>query len=133
VDDHVAQRVALRRATEAPFLPLAGPCPRDQGSPRTPARLDLRFQALLWLSVAPAHLHEVGEEFATHPEAAYVAATTGSTNLVTSVVCSRVPDLYRYITERVSVVPAVNVLETAPVMRTIKSATRGVRVGGTAL
>jgi DNA-binding Lrp family transcriptional regulator len=87
-----------------------------------PALLGLRFRALLWLSVAPAHLHEVGEQFATHPEAAYVAATTGSTNLVTSVVCSSVPDLYRYITERVAVLPAVTHLETAPVVRAVKSA-----------
>jgi DNA-binding Lrp family transcriptional regulator len=98
-----------------------------------PALLGLRFRALLWLSVAPAHLHEVGTQFATHPEAAYVAATTGSTNLVTSVVCASVPDLYRYVTERVSTSPAITHLETAPVVRSVKSAARVSHRGPSAL
>lgn len=87
-----------------------------------PALLGLRFQALLWLSVAPVRLHEIGTLLAQHPEVAYVAATTGSTNLLASVVCSSVHDLYEYITRRIAVLPAVTHLETAPVVRTVKNA-----------
>ncbi|WP_199239613.1 MULTISPECIES: Lrp/AsnC family transcriptional regulator [Kribbella] len=86
------------------------------------ALLGLRYQALLWLSVPPAQLHQVGGQLAEHPEVAYVAATTGPTNLVASVVCSNVTELYAYITRRIAVLPAVTHLETAPVLRTIKTA-----------
>lgn len=91
-----------------------------------PALLGRRFRALLWLSVAPAQLDQVGELLAGHPEVAYVAATTGATNLLASVLCSTASDLYEYITRRIAVLPAVNHMESAPVVRTVKNAvTRG--------
>ena len=44
-------------------------------------------QAVLWLTVAPSALATVGESLAGHPETAFVAATTGTSNLVASVIC----------------------------------------------
>ncbi|WP_432705561.1 Lrp/AsnC family transcriptional regulator [Actinoallomurus iriomotensis] len=80
----------------------------------------------------PSQLHRVGELLAQHPEVAYTAATTGSTNLLASVVCSTVSDLYDYITRRIAVLPAVTHLESAPVVRTVKNAvTLGDRYHGT--
>ncbi|WP_205215068.1 Lrp/AsnC family transcriptional regulator [Amycolatopsis albispora] len=79
---------------------------------------------LLWLSVEPADLEMAGTLMAEeHPEVAYVAATTGRTNLVAGVVCTSVKDLYGYLTRRLAVLPGVRQIETAPVVRTLKSAT----------
>lgn len=41
-------------------------------------------QALLWMSVAPAHLNQVASTPMQHREPAFGAATTGMTNLVAS-------------------------------------------------
>ncbi|MYR90498.1 AsnC family transcriptional regulator, partial [Streptomyces sp. SID685] len=79
-------------------------------------------RALLWLSVAPAHLEEAGRALAGHPEVAFAAATTGPTNLYASVVCANQRELYRYLTTRIAALPAITHLETAPVIRTVKQA-----------
>ncbi|MFF7988787.1 Lrp/AsnC family transcriptional regulator [Kitasatospora xanthocidica] len=76
----------------------------------------------LWLTVAPAHLAEVGEALATHPEVAFAAATTGPTNIYASVLCPDQRALYRYLTTRVAALPAVTRLETAQVIKTVKQA-----------
>lgn len=78
--------------------------------------------ALLWMSVAPAHLDEVGQELATHPELALVAATTGPANLVAHALCPDAAALHRYLTRRLGALDAIRTLETAPVLRTIKAA-----------
>ncbi|MGW2254739.1 Lrp/AsnC family transcriptional regulator [Kitasatospora sp. NPDC001660] len=82
----------------------------------------LGTRTLLWLSVAPAYLEQVGEALAGHPEIAFAAATTGPTNLCASVVCANQRELYRYLTTRVAALPAVTHVETAPVIRTVKRA-----------
>ncbi|MFG3284496.1 Lrp/AsnC family transcriptional regulator [Streptomyces sp. NPDC048111] len=82
----------------------------------------VRARALLWLSVAPAHLEATGRALAAHPEIAFAAATTGPTNLYASVVCTSQPELYRYLTTRLGALPAITHFETAPVIKTIKQA-----------
>ena len=67
-------------------------------------------------------LAEVGAAVAAHPEVAFVAATTGATNLVASVVCRDVRALYRYLTERLATLPAIRSIETTPIIRTLKGA-----------
>lgn len=79
-------------------------------------------RTLLWLSVAPAHLEEAGEALAGHPEIAFAAATTGPTNLYATVVCANQRELYRYLTTRVTMLPAITHIETAPVIKTVKQA-----------
>ncbi|MEU7635237.1 MULTISPECIES: Lrp/AsnC family transcriptional regulator [unclassified Streptomyces] len=79
-------------------------------------------RTLLWLSVAPAHLEQAGQELAGHPEIAFAAATTGPTNLYASVVCANQQELYRYLTTRIAALPAITHVETAPVIRTVKKA-----------
>ncbi|WP_243726647.1 Lrp/AsnC family transcriptional regulator [Actinocrispum wychmicini] len=77
-------------------------------------------EARLWMAVPPAQLAEVGRALAKHPEVVFAAATTGSRNLMASVVFRTVPAFYRYLTEKLGTLRAVENLETAPVIRTLK-------------
>jgi DNA-binding Lrp family transcriptional regulator len=108
----VARRLADLQAGGTVFFDLEV----DTGS------LGATTHALLWMSVAPAHLDEVGQELATHPELALVAATTGPANLVAHALCPDAAALHRYLTQRLGALDAVRTLETAPVLRTIKAA-----------
>ncbi|RKT11449.1 DNA-binding Lrp family transcriptional regulator [Streptomyces sp. 1114.5] len=100
---------------------------RSDGTVFLDIELDARLlgagmQALLWLSVAPAHLDRVGRVLATHRELAFVAATTGPSNLAAFALCTDPADLHRYLTQRLGAVPEIAALETAPVLRTLKAA-----------
>ena len=79
-------------------------------------------QALLWMSVAPARLDRVARALAGHGELAFVAATTGATNLVAQSVCAGPAALHTYLTRRLALLPGIHTLETAPVLRTVKAA-----------
>ena len=83
--------------------------------------LDLDTRAMLWLSVTPAELVAAGEAMAEHPEVAFCAAVSGRSNLAASVVCSGVSALYEYLTEKIAKLPGVQGVESAPVIRTVKS------------
>lgn len=87
-----------------------------------PEALGFHAQARLWMNVQPSGQVAVAEALAGHPEIAFVAATTGSTNLTAAVNCRDNRDLHRYLTERVAPFDAVRTLETAPVIRTVKRA-----------
>ena len=82
--------------------------------------LGMEIEALLWLSVAPQGMVEAAETLASHPEVPFVAATTGSSNLVASLVCKNVGALYEYLTTKVAAIPAIQHVETNPIVRTIK-------------
>lgn len=88
----------------------------------SPAVLGATTQALLWMSVAPAHVDRVGKALATHPELAVVLATTGPANLVAHALCPDAPALHRYLTKRLGSLEEIRTLETAPVLRTLKAA-----------
>ena len=62
-----------------------------------------------------------GEALAAHPEVAFAAATTGSTNLYASVLCPDPAALFTYLTAKVATIPAVQRMETAPVIQTLKT------------
>jgi len=83
--------------------------------------LGVTTRALLWLSVAPAHLDEVATTLAEHDELAVVAATTGRTNLLASVLCPSPEALHRYLTRRLAF-DTITGIETTPVLRTLKAA-----------
>jgi DNA-binding Lrp family transcriptional regulator len=82
--------------------------------------LGFRALAFLWLTVAPARLHAVGEAIAAHGEAVFVAATTGASNLVASVICRDQAHLYRYVTESLGSLEGLTGIEIAPSLRRIK-------------
>ncbi|MEU4192176.1 Lrp/AsnC family transcriptional regulator [Kribbella sp. NPDC026611] len=78
--------------------------------------------AMLWLSVPPAQLDRVGRALAEHDELAFVAATTGRTNLVTQALCANPEALHKYLIERVGAIEHITSIETVPVLRTLKAA-----------
>ncbi|MEU6588450.1 AsnC family transcriptional regulator [Streptomyces sp. NPDC046881] len=86
----------------------------------SPALLGLSCEAALWLSVAPADLPAAGAALAGHPEVAFAAATTGPTNLYTSVQVRDARALYAYLTGPVAALPGVRDVQTAPVLQTLK-------------
>jgi DNA-binding Lrp family transcriptional regulator len=84
------------------------------------ALLDLHVRAMVWLSVTPSQLAAVGEALAGHPETAYVAATTGASNLYASVVCADTAALYTYLTTRIARLTGIERIETVPIVRSVK-------------
>jgi DNA-binding Lrp family transcriptional regulator len=80
----------------------------------------IRSQALLWMSVVPTYLRDVGQALASRPEFPFVAATTGSTNLVAALVCPNDRSLYEYLTGEMTALDGVSRIETAPVMQFVK-------------
>jgi DNA-binding Lrp family transcriptional regulator len=84
--------------------------------------LGYHAEARLWMSVQPSELVSVGEALNGHSEVTFAAATTGPSNLMAAVTCRDTPGLYRYLTERIGRLEAVQHVETAPVIRTVKRA-----------
>jgi DNA-binding Lrp family transcriptional regulator len=82
--------------------------------------LGIGTRAMLWMSVAPAKLMQVGEALARHPEVPFAAATTGPTNLVASVACRDDYSLFEYLTREIAVLEGVHNMETALIIRSIK-------------
>ncbi|MFD8337008.1 Lrp/AsnC family transcriptional regulator [Streptomyces solisilvae] len=74
----------------------------------------------IWLSVRPSELAATGQRLADHPEVAFACATTGTKNLMASVVCADVSALYTYLTTRIAELPSVRDMETSPILRRIK-------------
>lgn len=90
-----------------------------------PNSLGATTAAMLWLSVPPAHADAVALALSQHDELAFVAATTGRTNLVAHALCASPDALHTYLTERVGAIEPITTLETTPVLRTVKSAAPG--------
>ncbi|MFG1819858.1 Lrp/AsnC family transcriptional regulator [Kribbella sp. NPDC049174] len=87
-----------------------------------PAMLGVTTSAMLCMSVPPAHVDSVGRALAEHDELAFVAATTGRTNLVAHALCASPDALHTYLTERLGALESVTALETLPILRTVKAA-----------
>jgi DNA-binding Lrp family transcriptional regulator len=84
--------------------------------------LGFRSLAYLWLTVHPQHLAEAGRLLADQPEVPFAAAITGTANLLASVVCRTAEDLYAFITTKVRLLDGLTMVETSPVIRTVKQA-----------
>ncbi|MFI6544752.1 Lrp/AsnC family transcriptional regulator [Streptomyces prunicolor] len=108
----VARRLAELRAGGALFFDVEV----DAGL------FGVNTRALLWMSVRPADLERVATALSGHDELAFVAATTGPTNLVAQALCRDPADLHRYLTHRLGALTAVHTLETSPVLRNLKAA-----------
>jgi DNA-binding Lrp family transcriptional regulator len=72
------------------------------------------------MSVAPTNLRDIGRALASRPDFPFVAATTGSTNLVAALVCPDDCSLYDYLTREMTALDGLTHVETAPVMRFVK-------------
>lgn len=96
-----------------------------------PVHFGLSVQAALFATVAPHNLDEAGRALARHPEIPWVAAATGTTNLVGTILCRDRRALYTHVTERIGALRTVQQLEIVPVLRHVKRAgllTDGVRL-----
>ncbi|GAB6903172.1 Lrp/AsnC family transcriptional regulator [Kineosporia succinea] len=82
----------------------------------------LGTQATIWLTVAPADLDRVGLELAEHKEIAYVAAISGSRNLMASAITRDPEHLYRYVTHDLGGIPGIQQIEISPILRRLKQA-----------
>jgi DNA-binding Lrp family transcriptional regulator len=78
--------------------------------------------SLLWISARPEQLDETGRAIAQHPEAPFVAAITGTSNLLVSVVCRNGRHFYDYLSTTLGQLPGIRDIETAPLIRTVKRA-----------
>lgn len=87
-----------------------------------PEPLGHHLNATLWLQVAPAHLHAVGEELAAHQEVAFAAATSGTHNLMAIVICRDTQDFYRYLTTRAAAAPGIHAYQVSIRVRRLKQA-----------
>ncbi|WP_380157492.1 Lrp/AsnC family transcriptional regulator [Kineococcus sp. R86509] len=87
-----------------------------------PRRRDTGYPTMVWLSIAPADLPAAGEQLAALPESAFVAATTGRTNLYASLLSSGSTEVYQLISGPLAALPGVRDIESAPVLRAVKAA-----------
>lgn len=77
---------------------------------------------LLWLTVEPGRIDEVGERLAKHSATRYVAAATGRHNLILQGALPSYSDLYPYTTEVIGQLPGVQSAELAIQVQVLKRA-----------
>ncbi|MER5756101.1 Lrp/AsnC family transcriptional regulator [Streptomyces sp. NPDC002088] len=87
------------------------------------ASLGLGVGAMLWLTVAPSALADVGQALAEHREVVFAAVITGQANLVASVVTSGTGELYHYLSEKIGALQGVQTVETTLTLRQVKQLT----------
>ena len=78
--------------------------------------------AYLWLTVTPGQLTTIGDTLAQHPETTFAAAITGSANLLVTVTCRTLEDLYHYVTTKIGALDAVRQVDVVPVLHRLKQA-----------
>lgn len=78
--------------------------------------------AYVWLTVAPQRLEETGTALARHEATPFVAAITGTANVVASVTCQNLDALYEYVTAGIGRLDGVRASEVSPILRRIKQA-----------
>lgn len=88
--------------------------------------LGFAVPAQVHLTVSPARLRAVGEAMARLPEAGFVAAMSGRSNLMVSAACRDLAHLYEFTTERAGALEGIVSMEVVPFARVIKQA--GARV-----
>jgi DNA-binding Lrp family transcriptional regulator len=79
--------------------------------------------AMLWLTVAPSALAQVGQALGEHREVRFAAATTGQANLVAAVLCRGTGELYTYLSEKIGALEGVQSVETTLTLRQVKQLT----------
>lgn len=85
-----------------------------------PEAFGYHASAVLYLTLPPGRIVEVGRALAAHRETGFVAATTGSANLFAAVTCRTSDDLFRYVTERIGALPGVAQTDLVPYLRRVK-------------
>lgn len=78
--------------------------------------------AYLFLQVAPDRIVAVCEALAGHRLTSWVAAISGSANVMAAVTCRTTNDLFVYVTEQIGALAGVTHVETLPVLTRLKQA-----------
>ena len=86
------------------------------------SRFGFDATAYLWLTVTPGQLTTIGDTLAQHPETTFAAAVTGSANLLVTVTCRTLEDLYHYVTTKIGALDAVRQVDVVPVLNRHKQA-----------
>ncbi|MGW2959973.1 Lrp/AsnC family transcriptional regulator [Streptomyces sp. NPDC001220] len=84
------------------------------------ARLGIRTEALLWMTVAPGGLEETGRRLSRHPQVRFASATTGSANLLVAVAAAGLDALYVFLSETVGALEHVTTTEVTPILTGVK-------------
>lgn len=84
------------------------------------ARLGIRTEALLWITVAPGGLEETGRRLSRHPQVRFASATTGSANLLVAVAAADLNALYHFLNDTIGALPHVTTLEVTPILSGVK-------------
>jgi DNA-binding Lrp family transcriptional regulator len=81
------------------------------------------------MAASPASLEACGKALATLADVAFAAAVSGPHNLVASVACRSLPDLYRFIADDLARIDGLTAIEVVPIMTTVKQSTTAVDKG----
>lgn len=87
-----------------------------------PEHLGYTVEALLWVTVQPSALESTARAVAEHPQVALAVATSGTSNLLLIVGCRDTDDLYDYLAHSLGRIRAVQAVQTAVIIRTVKRA-----------
>nr|WSY51380.1 Lrp/AsnC family transcriptional regulator [Streptomyces sp. NBC_00886] len=93
------------------------------------ARLGIRTEALLWITVAPGGLEGTGRELSRHPQVRFASATTGSADLLVAVAAADLNALYHFLSDTIGALTHVSTIEVTPILSGVKR-TGLVRPGG---
>ncbi|MDV9174733.1 Lrp/AsnC family transcriptional regulator [Streptomyces sp. W16] len=84
------------------------------------ARLGIRTEALLWITVAPGGLEETGRRLSHHPQVRFASATTGPANLLVAVAATDLDALYHFVSDTIGALPHISTLEVTPLLSGVK-------------
>ena len=84
------------------------------------ARLGIRTEALLWITVAPGGLEETGRQLGRHPQVRFASATTGPANLLVAVAATDLNALYHFLTDTIGALTHISSIEVTPILSGVK-------------
>ncbi|MFF4693007.1 AsnC family transcriptional regulator [Streptomyces sp. NPDC001307] len=84
------------------------------------ARLGIRTEALLWITVAPGGLEETGLQLSRHPQVRFASATTGHANLLVAVAATDLNALYYFLSDTIGTLEHITTLEVTPILTGVK-------------
>jgi DNA-binding Lrp family transcriptional regulator len=109
----VKRRLETLRSTGALYFDVQ----YDQGP------LGQGVSVMLWLTVTPRALADVGRSIAAHQEVDFVSATTGQENIVVTAHFRSTEQLYTYLSEKIGALDGIQAVESALVLRQVKQLT----------
>lgn len=78
-------------------------------------------EAVLWVTVEPTRLRQVGRALAERREVRFAAGVSGRTDIVASVPCRTTEELLAYLADRVGAIPGVRAVEAVPTLRQVEA------------